>query len=81
MYKKMMREETIGSSDSEQLQAQISKYEETVKTYEATLEAIRLESSRDTTMLKSELEESSSKRSSYPFAREMRKAHQHQRIS
>lgn len=58
MYKKMMREETIGSSDSEQLQAQISKYEETVKTYEATLEAIRLESSRDTTMLKSELEES-----------------------
>lgn len=58
MYKKMMREETIGRTDSEQLQAQISKYEETVKTYEATLESIRLETTRDVGHLKSELEES-----------------------
>ncbi|GAB5588815.1 hypothetical protein Unana1_03715 [Umbelopsis nana] len=57
MYKKMMREETIGSSDSEQLQAQINKYEETVKTYEATLEAIRLETARDVSQLKTELED------------------------
>jgi chromosome segregation ATPase len=58
MYKKMMREETIGRTDSEQLQAQISKYEETVKTYEATLESIRLETTRDVGHLKTELEES-----------------------
>ncbi|CAM0137312.1 hypothetical protein VKS41_005025 [Umbelopsis sp. WA50703] len=57
MYKKMMREETVGGSDSEQLQAQINQYEETVKSYESTLESIRLETERDVNQLKSELED------------------------